>query len=234
MSQVFQQYNVTPWLTPVRLCSNVNVAGTYFNGTVNNGVGATLTIAASSLTIDSVVAKVGDRILLQAQTSAFQNGVYVVNSIGSTVVLQRSADMQSIEQYLKGQYVTVGAGTALGGSAFILVETLPAILGINTQTWVDAASSADVALPTIINHIATYTSVSGALGEDATTAINGGNIQAGLSGTAGTLASFPGTAAKGSLILAGVANTGNTNTTISNAAMGQASVISIPDPATAT
>jgi hypothetical protein len=61
-----------------------------------------------------------------------------------------------------------------------------------------------------------------------------GNLTAGSSGHAGTVASFPGTASKGSLILAGVANTGNTNTTISNAAMGQASVISVPDPGAAT
>lgn len=60
-----------------------------------------------------------------------------------------------------------------------------------------------------------------------------GNVQAGSSGHAGTLISFPGTSAKGSLIIAGVANTGNTNTTISNDAMGQASVVSIPDPANA-
>lgn len=91
-----------------------------------------------------------------------------------------------------------------------------------------------VALPTIVNHIAVYNSTSGGLGEDAATAINGGNIQAGLSGTAGTLASFPATAAKGSLVVKAVANTGNTLSTISNAAMGQASVVSIPDPGAAT
>lgn len=87
---------------------------------------------------------------------------------------------------------------------------------------------------TIVNHIGTFTDTAGTLGEDAATAINGGNIQAGLSGTAGTLASFPATATKGSLVVAAVANTGNTTTTISNAAMGQASVISIPDPGAAT
>ena len=95
-------------------------------------------------------------------------------------------------------------------------------------------SPGNVTLPTIVNHIATYTNVNGGLGEDATTAINGGNIQAGLSGTAGFLASFPSAAAKGSLRLTAVANTGNTLTTISNAAMGQASVISMPDPGVAT
>jgi hypothetical protein len=233
MSLLFQQYNISPWLSSVRLCDSSNLAGTYFNGQTNNGVGATLTIAASSLTIDSVVANVSDRILLTAQTSANQNGIYVVASIGSVVVLQRSADQQSIEQFHEGQYVSVGAGTALGGSAFVLVEPLPAQLGISNMSWVDASSSANIALPTIANHIATYTNTAGALGENAATAINGGNIQAGLSGTAGTLASFPATATKGSLVIAGVANTGNTNTTISNDAMGQASVVNIPDPANA-
>lgn len=101
-------------------------------------------------------------------------------------------------------------------------------------TLVEFTGTSGIVLPTIANHIATYTNTTGGLSEDPATAISGGNIQAGLSGTAGTLASFPATAAKGSLIVAGVANTGNTNTTISNAAMGQASVISIPDPAAAT
>lgn len=93
--------------------------------------------------------------------------------------------------------------------------------------------SGPVTLPTIANHIATYANATGSLGEDPATAISGGNIQAGLSGTAGAFISFPGTAAKGSLQLAAVANTGNTATILSNVAMGQASTISVPDPANA-
>ena len=37
----FQQFNISPWLTPVRLASTSNQSGTYFNGALNNGVGAT-------------------------------------------------------------------------------------------------------------------------------------------------------------------------------------------------
>lgn len=101
-------------------------------------------------------------------------------------------------------------------------------------TLVEWTGTSGIVLPTIANHIATYTNTAGTLSEDPATAISGGNIQAGLSGTAGTVASFPATASKGSLVLKAVANTGNTLTTISNVAMGQASVVSIPDPATAT
>jgi hypothetical protein len=107
------------------------------------------------------------------------------------------------------------------------------ISGSNTSL-VSPSGPGSVTLPTITNHIATYTNTAGALGEDAATAINGGNIQAGLSGTAGYLASFPATAARGSLRLTAVANTGDTLVTISNAAHGQASVYSIPDGGGAT
>ena len=99
---------------------------------------------------------------------------------------------------------------------------------------VPTSSPGDVTLPTIANHIATYTNTTGGLSEDPATAISSGNIQAGLSGTAGYLASFPGTSSKGSLRLTAVANTGDTLVTISNAAHGQATVYSIPDSGAST
>lgn len=86
----------------------------------------------------------------------------------------------------------------------------------------------------IANHIACFADTTGTVNDDSTTAINGGNLQAGLSGTAGAVSSFPATAAKGSLRLTGVANSGDTITDISNEAMGQASVVSIPDPGAST
>ncbi len=100
-------------------------------------------------------------------------------------------------------------------------------------TLVAAVSPGDVLLPVVANHIAQFNGTTGQIYDGSAPAVHGGNIQAGLSGTAGTLASFPATAACGSLIVAGVANTGNTNTTVSNVAMGQASVVSIPDPVNA-
>lgn len=98
-----------------------------------------------------------------------------------------------------------------------------------TKTKVVMASAAVIA-----NHIACFSDTAGTVNDDSTTAINGGNIQAGLSATAGYLASYPSASAKGSLRLTAVANTGDTVTTISNAAMGQASVVSIPDPGAST
>lgn len=98
---------------------------------------------------------------------------------------------------------------------------------------VQIASPGDVALPTIANHLMVSTDTDGSLANLTGTAINGGSLQAGLSGTAGTLISFSGSPSKGSLVVAAVANSGDTITTLSNVAMNQASVISIPDPANA-
>ncbi len=99
---------------------------------------------------------------------------------------------------------------------------------------VDDGGPGDVILPTTLNHIATYTNTTGTLSEDAATAINAGNIQAGLSGTAGTLISFPTTAANGSLIISALNAGGAFNTTIRNSTMGQSTVYSIPDIGAAT
>ena len=115
------------------------------------------------------------------------------------------------------------------GSFGIFTVNIAAATGLITLTaW---GNPGDVVLPTTANVLAHFTNTTGTLSSAPGNYFNLGNISAGQSGTAGTLASFPATASKGSLIVAGVANTGNTNTTVSNVAMGQASVVSIPDPA---
>ena len=245
------QYVLSPWLTPVRLVSTSNVAGTYYNGPNNNGVLATLTIAASSLTVDSVAAVVGDRILLQTQTSTLEQGIYIVKSIGTTVVLQRAEDMQSTEQLKIGLYVSVGAGSVNAGNFYTLVEPLPNNIGVDAIVFNADPSAGGVSFsggPSVANAVPVFSDTAGNIKPQTTTATMGfgltaatgnlvattGNLVAGSSGHAGTVSSFPGTASKGSLKLAAVNNTGDTITTLSNAAMGQASVISIPDPGAST
>lgn len=263
MSQI-QQYNIYDGLTAVRLVSTSNISGTYFNGQTNNGVGATLTIAASSLTIDSVLCAVGDRVLLQTQTNTNEQGIYIVLSIGASVILQRSADQQSIEQIRAGQYVSVAAGSVNAGNIYTIVEPLPAQLGINALVFNAAPAAGAVtfsggpstanALPvfsdtagnikaatttvTLGQSLSVTGTVTGSTGLIATTGnvvATAGNLVAGSSGNAGTVGSFPATAANGELLLAAVNNASGFNTTISNAAsVGQAQVISIPDSGAST
>lgn len=256
MTTRLSQTVLSPWLTPVRLVSTANIAGTYYNGPNNNGVGATLTIAASSLTVDSVVCAVGDRLLLQTQTNTYEQGIYVVNSIASTVVLQRAADLQSVEQLKAGLYVSVGAGSVSAGNFFSLVEPLPQVIGVDAfvfnadpsaggVTFSGGASTAN-ALPVFSDtagniKAATTTvtlgqtlNITGNLTASGPIASTAGNITSGSSGDAGTFISFPATAANGTLILQAVDAGGAFNTTIASGTIGQSSVITIPDPGAAT
>lgn len=140
-------------LPAVRLVAVSNQSGTYNNGPLNNGVGATFTYATGALTIDSVTVALNDYVLLAGQSSAYQNGIYQCTQAGATgvaAVLTRRGDFQSIEQIKKGHYVPVAAGTVYGGAMFTVIEPLPAAIGapitsgannINFATITAAASS---------------------------------------------------------------------------------------------
>lgn len=246
-----QQYNIYPGLTPVRVVSTSNVSGTYNNGPTNNGVGATLTIAASSLTIDSVVCAVGDRVLLQTQTNTNETGIYIVLSIGTTVVLQRSADMQSIEQIRAGQFVSVGAGSVNAGNMYSIVEPLPSVFGVSAFVFNADPSAGGVSFSggaSTANALPVFSDTAGNIKAATTTVTLGqalsvaaaitsttGDITSGSSGDAGAFISFPATAANGTLIFAATNAGGAFNTTVSNAAsVGQSQVISIPDSGATT
>ena len=69
--------------------------------------------------------------MLQTQTNTYEQGIYVVTSIGSTVVLTRATDHHSIEQMFAGQYVSVAAGSLRAGNFYSVVEPLPARLGVD-------------------------------------------------------------------------------------------------------
>jgi hypothetical protein len=139
----FQQYTLSPWLSPVRVLADSNQVGTYFNGSINNGVGATLTLGTGVLIIDSVTINLSDRVLLKGQTNQNENGLYVCTqegAVGVSAVLQRSGDQQCIEQYFAGQYVSISAGSVYQGSVLVLVEPIPAKLGVDPIIWTDSTS----------------------------------------------------------------------------------------------
>jgi hypothetical protein len=179
MTTTVSQTVFSPWLTPVRLVSTSNIAGTYYNGPNNNGVGATLTIAASSLTVDSVVAAVGDRILLHTQTNTYEQGIYVVKSIDSTVVLERSDDQQSLEQLKAGEYVPVGAGSVNAGNFFTLVEPLPQTIGVDAMVFNADPSAGGVSFSggaSTANAIPVFSDTSGNIKAASTTATLGQSL----------------------------------------------------------
>jgi len=137
-------YNVYQQITSVRLSSTENLSGEYFNGQLNNGVGATLVaLDPGLLSVDGISVDIGDRLLLKDQTNPGENGIYVVKLPGSSIslwLLERAPDFQSLEQLKVGQYFSVGAGDTLAGAMYVLVEPLPTLIGYSNFIFIDVST----------------------------------------------------------------------------------------------
>lgn len=101
-----------------------NVAGTYANGTA--GVGATITVGGTALTVDSVAVTNGMRVLLKDQSTTTQNGLYVASGIGSSVLLTRAPEANTPER-VGDMTVNVAQGSLNGDTAWRCTTTNPTI-----------------------------------------------------------------------------------------------------------
>ena len=106
----------------VRAASTANVTGTYANGTA--GVGATKAVGGTTLSVDGIAMANGDRVLLKDQTSAFENGIYTVSGIGSSVVLTRAIDADTATKIADCR-VLVDQGSQQGDTEWGCVATAP-------------------------------------------------------------------------------------------------------------
>lgn len=96
--------------------------------------GALATAFANGQNIDGVTLATGNRILLKNQSTASQNGIYVVNATGAPT---RASDMDVDSEAQRGCTVYVQFGTANGGSNFQLVSSnaSPIVVGTSTMVW---------------------------------------------------------------------------------------------------
>ena len=108
-------------------------AVTYDNGTA--GVGATLTADANGVlaAIDGVTMVADERVLIQNQAAALQNGIYVCTSIGAVgaaFVLTRAGDMDgSPASEIPGAFVFVEEGTVNADNGFVCTTNAPVTMG---------------------------------------------------------------------------------------------------------
>ena len=83
-------------------------------------------------------------------------------------------------------------------------------------------------------HIACFSDTAGTVNDDASTAINAGNIQAGLNQTAGHFTSYPAGNNLGELQYKAANNAGDFTVILTNASHGQSTTYTIPDAGTST
>lgn len=114
-----------------------NLNATYSNGV--SGVGATLTNAGANaaFSTDGYSASLNDRILVWQQSTAFQNGIYTVTTVGSGSVpwvLTRAADYDTTLEIAPGDLVSVENGTTYATASFIQTATVVTI-GVSSITF---------------------------------------------------------------------------------------------------
>lgn len=114
-------------------------AATYSNGTA--GVGATLTASANGAlpSIDGVILSASDRILVKNQTTASENGVYVVTQLGDAgtpFILTRATDCDESAELVEGKFIVLAkAGNVNLNAAFYLNASVTTV-GTDSQTFV--------------------------------------------------------------------------------------------------
>lgn len=116
-------------------------------GTGTITIAHTLYLQASvngALTLDGISLSGGERVLIKNQSTATQNGIYVVTDEGDAgrpAVLTRSEDANASAELGAGSFTFVISGTTQGGIAFVQVNDAP-ILDVDDITWTVFSSSA--------------------------------------------------------------------------------------------
>lgn len=99
-------------------------------------VATTANIALSAAqTIDGVVLAAGDRVLVKSQTTASENGIYLVSAGAWT----RTADADTVEELQDGTTTFVQQGTSLANTTWTQVDTLASLA--TAQSWVQQGAA---------------------------------------------------------------------------------------------
>lgn len=117
----------------VRVATTTNLAATYDNGagTLTNGG------TNAALSIDGVSLAQGDRVLVKNQSTAAQNGIYVVTTVGdgSTAwLLTRADDANTSTELSGGAFTFVEEGTVGGDNGFVFTHNGNPTLGTTALT----------------------------------------------------------------------------------------------------
>lgn len=106
------------WKIPARVATTAN--------------GVLATAFANGQMVDGVTLVTGDRILLKNQTTAAENGIYLVAGAGAP---SRAPDADTNGELAPGTAVTVTEGTANGDKAFMVISDAAITIGTTSQTW---------------------------------------------------------------------------------------------------
>jgi hypothetical protein len=120
-------------------------ANTYSNGA--SGVGATLTaVLPGVLTVDGITVALGDRVLVQDEVAAANNGIYVATTLGTVSVayiLTRAADMNQAAE-VPGAFAFTEKGTVNAGAGFTVAGAGPYVIGTTAINWTQFSGAGQI------------------------------------------------------------------------------------------
>ena len=100
----------------------------------------------TSLSYDGVTLANNDRALLTAQSTASQNGIYVVSGVGTAIVLTRSTDADGLtvgsSELQYGNSCLVVEGTANAGTTWMLITANPITIGTTSLSFTKTSTGA--------------------------------------------------------------------------------------------
>jgi hypothetical protein len=131
----------------VRVATEAAITGTYDNGT--GGVGATLTYDSNgAITVDGQALLINNRVLVKNQSTATQNGIYYVSTVGNAgaaAVLTRALDADSSADVTGGLFTFVEEGSTNADAGFVLSNvTGSATLGTDGLTFTQFSGAGQV------------------------------------------------------------------------------------------
>jgi hypothetical protein len=120
-------------------------ANTYSNGA--SGVGATLTaVLPGVLVVDGITVALGNRVLVQDEVAAANNGIYVVTTLGTVSVayiLTRATDMNQAAE-VPGAFTFVEQGTVNGEAGFTVAGAGPYVIGTTAINWTQFSGAGEI------------------------------------------------------------------------------------------
>ena len=122
VDQVAQGLDTKP---SVKVATTADLSATYSNGT--DGVGATLTAGSNgAISIDGVSLSADDRVLVKDQSTAAENGIYKVSTVGdgsTAFILTRATPEDQPAELTGGSFVFVEEGTANANNGYVFTHT---------------------------------------------------------------------------------------------------------------
>ena len=118
--------------------TTANLSAAYNNGT--SGVGATLTNSGTqaALSVDGQTMASGERVLVKDQSTAAQNGIYTVTTVGdgsTNWVLTRATDFDTSTEITSGAFTFVETGSSNADSGWVMTTDGTVTVGTTSLSW---------------------------------------------------------------------------------------------------